>query len=132
MTPFTAGLGEFVDLGKPDFIGKAALETEDKRRRTWGLRVSGEVARLGDALRRDGAPAGRVCSSAWSPLQRCGVAIVRLDDPDLGPGAAVDVECNDGVTRTGVTCDTPTYDEKREIPRGKRVDIPEISDAVRE
>ena len=130
VTPFTAGLGEFVDLEKPDFFGKAALEAADKRRRTWGLRISGAIAGLGDTLRLDGAPAGRTCSSAWSPLQRCGVAIVRLDNPDLGPGTALDVVCSDGVTRRGVTCGLPMYDENREIPRGKRVDIPEVPDEV--
>ena len=130
VTPFAAGLGAFVDLAKSDFVGKAALEVADRRCRTWGLRVPEEVARLGESLSRDGAPAGRVCSTAWSPFQRCGVAIVRLDDPEMGPGTALDVECNDGVTRTGVTCTMPMYDEKREIPRGKRVDIPEIPGAA--
>ena len=130
VTPFTAGLGEFVDLRKPDFIGRAALEAADKRRRTWGLRTPEAIAGLGDTLRLDGAPAGRVCSSAWSPFQRCGVAIVRLDEPDLGPGIALDVVCSDGATRTGVTCGLPMYDEKREIPRGKRVDIPGIPGEV--
>ncbi len=126
VTPFEAGLGAFVDLGKRDFIGKAALDAADKRCRTWGLRVPQEIARLGESLRLRGAPAGRVCSSAWSPFQRCAVAIVRLDDPELGPGTTLGVECNDGVTRAGVTCTMPMYDEKREIPRGKRVDIPQI------
>ena len=28
---------------------------------------------------------------------------------------------------TGVTCGLPMYDENREIPRGRRVDIPEVS-----
>ncbi len=130
VTPFAAGLGAFVDLGKPDFIGKAALDAADKRCRTWGLRVPQELARLGETLSLGGSPAGRVCSSAWSPFQRCAVAIVRLDDPELGPGTTLDVECNDGVTRAGMTCTMPMYDEKREIPRGKRVDIPEIPDTV--
>ncbi len=130
VTPFDAGLGEFVDLRKPDFVGKVALEKADKRRRTWGLRVKDGIAQIGKALTMDGAPAGLVCSSAWSPLQRCGVAIVRLDDPDLGPGTMLDVECSDGEVRPAETCDTPMYDQKREIPRGKLVDIPQIPDTV--
>ena len=62
----------------------------------------------------------------WSPFRQCGVALVRLDDPELGTGADFEVECTEGETRSGVTCDTPMYDRKREIPRGKLVDIPEI------
>jgi len=32
---------------------------------------------------------------------------------------------------TAETCDTPMYDQNREIPRGKLVDIPEIPGAVK-
>jgi aminomethyltransferase len=114
-----------VNLDKESFIGKEALQTSETRRRIWGLRVPGGVARLGDGLARDGSPAGRVCSTAWSPFQQCGVAIVRMEDARLGPGTALDVDCRDGVARSAEVCDLPMYDQDREIPRGKRVDIPE-------
>lgn len=129
VTPFVAGLGEFVDLGKADFIGKSALQQADKRRRTWGMRVQDGIAHIGDVLTKDCTPAGIVCSSAWSPFQQCGVAIVRLTDPNLGPGTTLEVECTDGGRRPAVICETPMYDQKREIPRGKLVNIPEIPDA---
>ncbi|PQO24082.1 aminomethyltransferase [Rhodobacteraceae bacterium WD3A24] len=129
VTPFEAGLGGMVDLDKDDFIGKAALQERDRRSRTWGLRVPGGVARIGPALQKDGGPAGRVCSSAWSPFQQCGVAIIRLDDPDHGPGTKLDAECHDGKTRPAETCELPMYDRNREIPRGKVVDIPDIPGA---
>ncbi len=131
VTPFAAGLGHMVEFAKADFIGKEALLAADKRRRTWGMRVQGGVAHIGKVLSRNGARAGLVCSSAWSPFQQCGVAIVHLDDPDIGPGATLEVACTDGQTRPAVTCDTPMYDQNREIPRGKRVDIPERPDAVK-
>lgn len=125
VTPFAAGLGAMVDLAKPDFIGKAALAAADRRTRTWGLRVPGGTARIGEALTRGGAPAGRVCSSAWSPYQGCGVAIVRLADPEPGPGTALEVACRDGETRDAEVCALPMYDAERKIPRGLLVDIPE-------
>lgn len=126
VTPFVAGLGEFVDLGKADFIGKSALQKADRRRRTWGMRVQDGIALIGNGLTKDGSLAGIVCSSAWSPFLQCGVAIVRMNSPDLGPGTTVEVECNSGERRPAVLCETPMYDQKREIPRGKLVDIPEI------
>ena len=126
VTPFAAGLGSMVDLAKPDFIGKTALQTADRRQRIWGLRVPGGTARTGTGLSRNGAQVGRVCSAAWSPFQQCGVAIVRLDDPALGPDSWLDVGCRDAVTRPAVTCELPMYDRKREIPRGLLVDIPDI------
>ncbi|MDX1616888.1 MAG: aminomethyltransferase family protein, partial [Candidatus Promineifilaceae bacterium] len=128
VTPFAAGLGDFVDLEKADFIGKAALAQADKRRRTWGMQCKGGVARRGDSLYLNGQSAGRVCSSAWSPYLQRGVAIVRLKDPKLGPGTELQVECADGQTRTGELCELPMYDREGEIPRGKRTDIPEIPD----
>lgn len=124
VTPFAAGLGAMVDLDKPDFIGKAALANTDQRSRTFGLRVAGGVARIGRTLGPNGSQAGRVCSSAWSPFQACGVAIVRLDDPALTAGTELDVLCTDAQTRTATVCDLPMYDEERLIPRGKLVDIP--------
>ena len=126
ITPFAAGLGSMVNLDKGDFTGRGALETCDRRRRTWGLRVQDGVARVGRVLSRDGAPAGRVCSAAWSPFQRCGVAIARLDDPEIGPGATLDVVCNDGVRRPGELCDLPMYDKERRIPRGDLVAVPPL------
>jgi glycine cleavage system aminomethyltransferase T len=126
VSPFAAGLGSMVDLDKPDFIGKVALQNCDQRRRTWGLRLPGGVAQIGQSLSKDGIQAGRVCSTAWSPFQKCGVAIVRLDDPDLGPGTVLDVGCHDDKPRRAEICDLPMYDRDRQIPRGKLVDIPDM------
>jgi aminomethyltransferase len=125
-TPFAAGLGGFVDFDKGDFIGRAALLNADRSCRTWGLRTNGGVADLGDTLSVDGQPAGRVCSGGWSPYQQCGVAIVRMEDATFGPGAAVEVVCADGETRSGDLCTLPMFDPERLIPRGKLVDIPEV------
>ena len=126
VTPFAAGLGSMVDLAKPDFIGKPALQMTDQRPRTWGLRVPGGVPRTGTGLAVNGANVGRVCSAAWSPFQRCGVAIVRLDDPALGPDSRLEVGCRDAITRPAMVCELPMYDRDRKIPRGRLVDIPDI------
>lgn len=126
VTPFAAGLGAFVDLDKPDFIGKSALARADKGRRTWGLQCPGGIPRRGETLSLDGKPAGRVCSSAWSPFLNRGTAIVRLADARHGPGDELRVECNDGRARDAVICELPMYDRPGDIPRGKCTTIPEI------
>ena len=82
------------------------------------------VAQIGRTLKSNGLDAGVVCSSAWSPYQQCGVAIVRLDDADSGPGSDFEVVCTDGEIRKAQTCTMPMYDEKREIPRGLKIAIP--------
>lgn len=129
VTPYTAGLGSLVDLDKPDFIGKEALARADHRCRTWGLRCDDGVARHGDTLFLEGQPAGRVLSSARSPYLQCGVAIVRLRDPEVGPGSMLDVQCTDGHVHPAAVCELPMYDQAGDIPRGKREDIPEIPGA---
>ena len=40
------------------------------------------------------------------------------------------VECSDGQARQAETCDTPMYDKKREIPRGKLIDIAQMPDTL--
>lgn len=125
-TPFAAGLGHMVDLNKGPFIGKDALLAADRRRRSWGFRVADGIPLLGRTLHADGRIIGRVCSSAWSPFQQCGVALVRLDSGAIAPGTALQVDCIDGTTRSGTVCETPMYDKERAIPRGKLAAIPDI------
>ncbi|MGF1475736.1 MAG: aminomethyltransferase family protein [Geminicoccaceae bacterium] len=123
-TPFAAGLGNLVDFDKGDFVGRRALTGADRSQRVWGLQVEAGVAAVGGTLERDGAPAGLVSSSAWSPYQRCGVALVRMETAEHQEGGHLDVACTDGATRPGTLCETPMYDKDRLIPRGKVVDIP--------
>ncbi len=126
VTPYTAGLGALVDLEKADFAGRAALSRADRSRLTWGLRCKAGVARHGDTLFLDGEPAGRVCSSSWSPYLTCGVAIVRLRNPMLGPGIQLEVHSVEGEAIDGEICELPMYDRAGAIPRGKCTAVPEI------
>ena len=126
VTPYSAGLGALVDLEKADFIGRAALLRADRSRLTWGLQCKAGVARHGDTLFLDGVSAGRVCSSSWSPYLACGVAIVRLRNPKLGPGTRLQVQSVEGNPIDGEICELPMYDRTGAIPRGKCTEIPEI------
>jgi aminomethyltransferase len=129
VTPYEAGMGGLVDLSKPEFLGKAALERADHRCRTWGMQCPESVARHGESLWRGGERAGRVLSSDWSPTLQCGVAIVRLRDPDLGPGATLEVEAKDGQVHEATLCELPMYDRNGDIPRGRTTEIPERPDS---
>lgn len=117
-TPFDAGLGRFVQMDRPDFIGQAALEKSDKRSRTFGMRVRQGIAERGRTITINGDIVGRVCSSTWSPYQECGVALVRMDDPDMGPGTEVEVTGTDGSTYSAQICSLPMYDAEGAIVRG--------------
>ena len=123
-TPYDAGLGHFVKIDDRDFIGKVALETADKRNRTFGMRVRGGIAERGRTMSIDGKIVGQVCSSSWSPFQECGVALVRVDDPAIGPGTEVRVLGNDQKTYEAVLCGLPMYDAAGDIVRGRVTDPP--------
>jgi aminomethyltransferase len=124
VTPFEAGLGSLVDWEKGEFVGRAALSQADQRRRTWGLTCAGGIAHHGDTVFVDGAPAGRVTSSAFSPTLQTGIAIVRLNDADLGPGSQVEVSCTDGKLHSAQVSDLPLFDRAGDLPRGRELRQP--------
>jgi len=125
-TPFDAGFGALVDFNKADFIGRSALEAANRRNRTWGLKVEGGTPCHGRSVYREGGSAGLVTSSAWSPTLQCGVAFVRLDDRDQGPGTMLNVACMDGQIHNGEVCELPFYDRNGDIARGRATELPEI------
>ena len=122
--PFSVGLGKFVDLDKKDFIGKNALSNVEKKCRTWGLRVKENVALKGENIFIENKLIGKVTSSTWSPFQVCGVAIIHLNNDNIGPGSVIDVKCLDRNLYKGEICKLPMYDEKNEIVRGLSKNIP--------
>ena len=123
-TPFDAGLGHFVQMDKQNFIGREALEKADKRSRTFGMRVLGGIAERGRTISIGDDFIGTVCSSTWSPYQECGVALVRMDDPEMGPSTEVKVTGTDGKTYSAKLCSLPMYDSEGAIARGKNTTIP--------
>ena len=123
-TPYCAGLGYFVKLNDCDFIGKAALEKADKRKRTFGMRVRGSIAKRGRLITVNGNTVGQVCSSSWSPYQECGVALVRMDHPNFGPDTEVVVTRLDDSVYTAQVCSLPMYDAEGAIVRGRNADLP--------
>ncbi|MYK70701.1 MAG: aminomethyl transferase family protein, partial [Acidimicrobiales bacterium] len=110
------------------FCGKSHADDPLPANIFTGLRTQGDIAQLGRTLNRNGEPVGRVCSTAWSPYLRCGVAIARMDDPADGPGTQLGVESHDGTMLRGELCTLPMYDPERLIPRGRLVDIPDRHD----
>ena len=124
-TPFEAGLGRFVDMDKPDFIGKAALESAAREARSFGIKCPDGEPRPGGRIELDGTTIGKVTAGAMSPYLKHGIGIALLDETGLAPGQKILIECIDGQARPGTIHELPFYDAKAEIPRGKRIDIPQ-------
>lgn len=123
-TPFAVGLGKFIDFDCGDFIGRDALLAADRSCRSWGIRVEDAIALRGRTLHLNRQAVGCVTSSTWSPYQACGICIVHMDSPALGPGSVVEVECTDGARHRAELCPLPMYDPKGEIVRGINTAIP--------
>ncbi len=122
--PYEVGLGVFVDEDKDDFIGKKALETAPRGRRSHGIQcANGEPLISGKIMFGDQA-VGIVTAGATSPYLGHGIGIGLLDSAEVMPGATVSIECRDGSTQTAELVELPFYDKAGEIQRGKSTDIP--------
>jgi aminomethyltransferase len=94
VTPFDAGLGRVVALGKPvDFVGRAALaeraQATPSRVLAGLIGASRRVPRHGYPVLWDGSPHGTVTSGAPSPTLGVPIAMAYLDPP-AAEGAAGD------------------------------------------
>lgn len=133
MNPYQAGLGGFIKLDGPEFIGRDALlnlAEKDKQPLLSGLRVeTGEPVILGDLVCKDNTneeKIGHVTAAAWSPYLKEGVAIIRLLDADYASKDVIFVRCRDGRLHPATLVSLPMYDLEKKIPRGLEVAIPEF------
>jgi aminomethyltransferase len=123
-TPYDVGLGRFIDADKGEFIGKKALADAPRGNRQSGLKCEAEP-HIGGEVFIDDVYAGKVTAGAVSPYLQQGIGIALMERAGIDPGTRVSIRCIDGELHPGETAELPLYDKQCEIPRGKRVDIPE-------
>ncbi|MPL95169.1 Aminomethyltransferase [bioreactor metagenome] len=94
INPYEAVLDVFVKPGKPDFIGKAALEkAKPVARRRVGLEMTGRgIAREGCPVYNGKTLIGRVTSGTFCPYLGKAVAMALLDADHQQLGSAVTVD----------------------------------------
>ncbi len=126
-TPYAVNLGRFVDEGKGNFIGKAALAAASRELRLHGIKCPNGEPLISAAVVYDGQRIGIVTAGAISPYLGHGIGYALLDTSEQGHGASIEVGCRDGSMQSAELVELPFYDKLAEIPRGKRVDIPERS-----
>ena len=112
-SPYEIGLGRLVDLKKEHFIGRAALEEENRRgpkRLLMGLDINwDDVERLYDAIGlapqvpstasrvavpvyRGGMQVGKATSTTWSPSLKKMIALASLQREHAAPGTELQME----------------------------------------
>jgi glycine cleavage system aminomethyltransferase T/glycine/D-amino acid oxidase-like deaminating enzyme len=122
-TPFEAGLGAFVRLGKGEFIGRAALQAAHETsagaatRRLRTLRIGGKdwlPVYGGEAVRADGDVIGRLRSVAFGPTLSATIGYAYCP-ATLEEGTALEVDVFDGRVPAVIAADVLVD------PRGERM-----------
>lgn len=119
---YESGLGFAVDLKKPDFVGRAALErnARDPRKLLKGLSFeSDDVPAHGAHVFAGERAIGVITSATRSPIMDKTIAMARLAVEHAENGTVLEVGQMDGRMKrlTATVCNTPFYDPKRERAR---------------
>lgn len=119
MTPFEAGLGAFIDLDKPDFIGRESLlAVKRDSKRLFGLKCISGIPGYKERLMDGGRAVGHVTAGAWSPYLKSGIGYARFDAPGAWAGRKLKVQTAEGKLQDCEILDLPFYDPEKLIPRG--------------
>ncbi len=94
VSPLTAGLGIFVKMDKPDFIGKSALAAAGQpAQRRVGLKAVGRgILREHQSVYLDGRKIGQTTSGTHCPYIGCSAAMAIVDRGCAQVGTHVDVD----------------------------------------
>jgi aminomethyltransferase len=97
ISPIEAGLGFFVDLQKPDFIGKTTLvdqKTNGPARRLAAFRMQGPTPppRSHYGVWKDGVRIGETCSGGLSPTLGGGIGMAYLPADLAKPGTELEID----------------------------------------
>jgi aminomethyltransferase len=138
-SPYEIGLGRLVDLKKEYFIGRAALEGENRtgpRRLLTGLEINwDDVERLYDAIGlaprvpdtasrvavpvyHGGLQVGKATSTTWSPSLKKMIALASISGEDAAPGTQLQMEFTVEATRHKVRATTrglPFFNPPRKV-----------------
>ena len=122
LTPFGAGLGNFVALDKGDFIGRAALATADRSQLLFGLVCATAAPDAGMLVRCENSPVGHITIGTWSPTLNAGVGYVRFDWPLQGGdwlGKTVSLIDHKGSPHPATVDTLPFVDKGKRLPRAE-------------
>lgn len=96
-TPIEAGLGFFVALEKPAFIGRgplAAQKADGPARKLAAFKMVGATPppRAHYAVWKDGMQVGETCSGGLSPSLKCGIGLAYVPAEVAKPGTGLEID----------------------------------------
>ena len=94
ITPVETGLGSYVKMAKPDFIGKKGLEEKgDPQRARVGLKITGRgIAREHCDVYADGQKIGHTTSGTHCPFLGSAIAMALVDLAHSAVGTSVEID----------------------------------------
>lgn len=125
-TPFQVGLEPFIDMDKPDFVGREALLNADRRTLLYGLKCHDAFPGMGSVVLHGGNEVGQLTAGHHSPTLNCGIAYVRFNKPGDWHGRQLVLRTTDGKQHDCEIINLPFVDPERNIVRGADRTIPEI------
>ena len=123
MTPFDAGLSKFIDMEKPDFIGREALLEAKPGKRLFGLICHQATPSSGFKIFDGDNQVGFVTTGAYSPYLKAGIGYVRFSYPEEWAGRNLSMRCASDKSVICEIIDPPFYDYEKAIPRGRKVEV---------
>ena len=119
LTPYAAGLGQFVRPDKENFIGKRALLNADRSQLLFGLVSTTVSPQAGMPVHFENRPVGHITIGTWSPTLDTGIGYGRFDLPSAGGwnGRSVSVIDDDGNPHEATVDTLPFVDKEKRIPR---------------
>ena len=122
LTPYGAGLGNFVALDKGDFIGRSALARADRSQLLFGLVCATAAPDAGMQVHLENGPVGHITIGTWSPSLEAGVGYVRFDRPLPGGdwlGKTVSLIDHKGAPHPATVDTLPFVDKEKRLPRAE-------------
>lgn len=118
MTPYNAGLGDFVDLEKQNFIGRDALLNTPQEQSLYGLVCKAATPVAGDQVRDENRVVANMRTGVWSPTLEAGIGYVQFEESGDWTGHSVQLVDDQGVSHPADIVQLPFFDAEKRIPRG--------------
>ena len=120
--PFETGLNRFVQMDKPEFVGKAALLERQKsgpRKKLVTLKVKSDLApaHSGASVMQGDGVVGTVTSGDYGHRTQMNLAYAFVDPDVSDPGAKMDIDIIGNRVEAEVIAPAP-YDPGMSLPRG--------------
>jgi len=118
MTPYEAGIGAFIDLDKPDFVGRDALMKAEQSCLLLGLSCAEAIPFAGLQVLDGNSVVGHMTVGAWAPYLETGIGFVRFHQKGDWLGRKLTLCTQEGNQHACEIVSLPFYDAEKKIPRG--------------